>query len=388
MSKRAPGEGSIYFRKERGQHIAVLARGQRLPGGGRYDGPRREFTSKRSQHDAIQKRASAIRDAERGLPVAVERQTVAQYLANWLEHDVRPKRKSRTYDSYEATVRLQIIPSIGDVPLRMLAAQHVRAVLAAATDAGLAPATVRNVRYVLHAALKQAQSFELIARNPVSLVSGPSVPKSEVEPFSMEETTRILEAAEGARLGAYAVLLLAAGLRVSEGLGLVWSDISFEQHTLEVRYQLSRRNGEYVRDPPKSASGRRTIVLPRFALEALRQHRIAQREEQLRTVGWENDLDLVFTTESGRPLHRSTPRQWFQDELLPRAGVERRGRSLKELRHSAATLLHHQGATARDIMETLGHANIRTTLDIYTHVLVERRQHLADGMDEWREAQR
>ena len=52
-----------------------------------------------------------------------------------------------------------------------------------------------------------------------------------------------------------------------------------------------------------------------------------------------------------------------------------------DLRHSAASLLAAQGATARDVMETLGHTQIATTMNLYTHIFTERKTELADLMD-------
>ena len=52
-----------------------------------------------------------------------------------------------------------------------------------------------------------------------------------------------------------------------------------------------------------------------------------------------------------------------------------------DLRHSAASLLAAQGATAHDVMETLGHTQITTTMNLYTHVFTERKTELADMMD-------
>ena len=52
-----------------------------------------------------------------------------------------------------------------------------------------------------------------------------------------------------------------------------------------------------------------------------------------------------------------------------------------ELRHTAESLLHAQGASARDVMETLGHSDVRVTLNVYTHLFEERKHAIAARMD-------
>jgi len=112
---------------------------------------------------------------------------------------------------------------------------------------------------------------------------------------------------------------------------------------------------------------------------ALRGHRRLQVQERLRCgPGWSNDLGLVFTTATGRPLHRRNVLRWFQG-VLRRAGLPVRG--IKELRHTAASLLHAQGLSSREIMEVLGHSDVRITLNTYTHVFDENRRRAAEHMD-------
>lgn len=107
---------------------------------------------------------------------------------------------------------------------------------------------------------------------------------------------------------------------------------------------------------------------------------IAQYEDQLKAGGaWANDLDLVFTTGHGRPFHRRNVLRWFQD-LLARVGLPVKG--IKELRHTAASMLHSKGLSDREIMEVLGHSDVRVTMNIYTHIFDEGRRRAADKMDE------
>ena len=61
----------------------------------------------------------------KGLPLVGEKQTVGQFLTDWLAHSVRPSVRPRTFSDYEQKVRLHIIPYLGRVRLSKLTPQHV-----------------------------------------------------------------------------------------------------------------------------------------------------------------------------------------------------------------------------------------------------------------------
>ena len=62
--------------------------------------------------------------------------------------------------------------------------------------------------------------------------------------------------------------------------------------------------------------------------------------------------------------------RWFQGCGARRLPVRR----IKELRHTAALLLHEQGLSAREIVEMLGHSDVLITLNTHTHVVDDNRR--------------
>jgi len=138
--------------------------------------------------------------------------------------------------------------------------------------------------------------------------------------------------------------------------------------TLFVRVALQKHKGEYVLAPVKTDKSRRVLRLPDVCIDSLRRHMARQRaEREAKGDGeWGNPWDLVFTDELGRPLSRYVVTRRFH-RLLERAGLPKR--SFHSLRHTAATLLLSQGVPLRVIQELLGHSQLSTTADIYTHVL-------------------
>jgi integrase len=194
------------------------------------------------------------------------------------------------------------------------------------------------------------------------------VKKADIQPLSPTEARRFLEAIRGDRLEALYTVALALGLRQGEALGLRWQDVNLETGTLFVRVALQKHKGEYVLAPVKTDKSRRVLRLPDVCIDSLRGHMARQRAEREAKgdVEWGNPWDLVFTDELGRPLSRYVVTRRFH-RLLERAGLPKR--SFHSLRHTAATLLLSQGVPLRVIQELLGHSQLSTTADIYTHVL-------------------
>ena len=115
------------------------------------------------------------------------------------------------------------------------------------------------------------------------------------------------------------------------------------------------------------------------SIRALRDHQVRQRFER-RWAGERGQAswDLIFCTTIGTQLDGRNVAHRFQ-ALCRQAGLPRV--RFHDLRHSAASVMLAQGVPARVIMETLGHATIGTTLNLYAHVLPALQQEAADRMD-------
>jgi integrase len=147
---------------------------------------------------------------------------------------------------------------------------------------------------------------------------------------------------------------------------------------LTVRRSLQRIDRAWRFMGPKTARSRRTIPLPAPVAGSLREHRTRQLEERLRAgAAWEGRAwgELVFTDELGRPLAAFHVLRRFR-ALLASAGLPTM--RYHDLRHGAATLMAAQGVSPRVAMELLGHSQISTTMNIYTHVAPELQRDAAD----------
>ncbi len=380
---RGNGEGSIYQRKTDGKWCGAL----------KDERGKRKVLYGRTREEVGKKLAQALAKRQQGLPVHFERQTVGAFLNDWLENTVKQTVRPSTYASYRRIVTLYIKPRIGQVQLAKLTPAEVQALVNGLQKPGVgtrkrkddkeAPAlsarTAQYTRAILRRALGQALKWGMAPRNVATLVDSPRVERPAVEPLNPDEARRFLTAVRGDRLEALYTVAVALGLRQGEALGLRWPDIDLDARTLRVAFQVQRIEGTLQLVQPKTKESRRTIPLPAVAVEALRSHRVRQLEERLQAGERWEDHGLVFTTRHGKPIDAVNLIREYQRHVK----AAKIGRHIRfhDLRHTCATLLLVQGVPARVIMELLGHTQISTTLDIYSHVLPTLQQEAAAKMD-------
>jgi integrase len=187
----------------------------------------------------------------------------------------------------------------------------------------------------------------------------------EKHALSLEQIQRLLpELQESIRTMVLVGLL--AGLRVGEILALRWQDVDFVGDQLRVQQAIYRG----LIGTPKTKSSCRTIPLPPTLVAALQRHYAASEKRD----------GLVFVTRNGTP-HSDT--NLLLRHLKPAgARVGMPWLSWHTLRHTHATLLQQSGATPKEAQAQLGHANVTTTLSIYTHLIPEHQRAAVNNLGE------
>jgi integrase len=175
-------------------------------------------------------------------------------------------------------------------------------------------------------------------------------------------------------------LAITSGLRAGELIGLKWSDLDWARGYPHVQRQAQRLPGKGLAfTEPKSASGRRVVVLGQAMIDLLDKH--LKKQGLLRTFAGERwqEHGMIFTSQIGTCLgHRNVCREF--KEILRRAGLP--DIRFHDLRHTAATLMLKEGIHPKIVQERLGHAQIFVTMDTYSHVLPAMQEEAAKKMDE------
>lgn len=326
----------------------------------------------------------ALKDHAAGLDLTAKPETVAQFLARWLDETAAPRLRPRSIASYRQIVALYLAPAIGQHQLRALTVRHVKAMLAGMTARDLSPRTVQYARAVLRSALKEAQREGLVDRNVAAEVDGPRVVSAQAMPLAPAEAARLIAAARTAedpadqRLWPLFTVALMTGLRQGELSGLRWRNVDLQAGTLRVTHALQRVAGAWQFVEPKTRRSARALSLPAPAVAALKAQRDLQTFEQARAFDPWPDLDLVFTTPLGTPLDPSAVNRRLH-RLLEVADLAPRG--MHQLRHSCASFLAAQGVPLRTIMDQLGHSQMSLTSDLYVHLTPAMLREAADALE-------
>lgn len=366
MGRRGNNEGTIAKRAD-GRWVAAVSLS---------DG-RRKWLYGKTRAEVGVKLTTTLKVSQDNLPLPPERETVEAFLKRWLVDVAKPAVRPSTYASYEALVRLHLVPGLGKIPLARLSPQHVQTLLNQKRDKGLSPRRVQYLRAVLRNALNQALRWGLVGRNAAALANPPKMERYQIQPWTPEQARQFLDFTTDDRLHALYVLALATGARQGELLALHWPDVDLENGQVHIRGTLQRIDGQLQVCEPKTERARRTIALPPSILTVLRAHRLRQLEEQL-AVGpaWRN-TGFVFTTALGAPLDGGSVTHRFQ-KLAGCAGLPRQ--RFHDLRHCTATFLLAQGVAARVVMEILGHSQISLTLNTYSHVIPSLQRDAAERL--------
>jgi integrase len=150
------------------------------------------------------------------------------------------------------------------------------------TSRGTPPSasTLRHVYKLIRNVMGDAYRMELVTRNVAMQVKAPPPSKERRLGLDMAEAMRLLDVIDGERLEALYVLAMTTGLRRGELLALRWDDIDLGSRQLQVRRAMQRVNGKLQVAEPKTSSSRGTVVLPRFAMRHLREHKNRQDAER------------------------------------------------------------------------------------------------------------
>jgi integrase len=350
--RRGRGEGSVY-REGDGRWAAVASLG--------YDGHgkrRRVKVRADTKAEAQRLLQEALR---KGVPPDASNLTVADFIRLWL--DGRHASGSLGDTSY-ARLGSLIDNHLRDywqrTRLGTLKAAHVEMFFQHLRAEKVALPTQAFVYRILNSALADAVRKELLHANPCRTVAVPRCRPREMKIFDEAQCKQLLDAARGHELFALFCLAVGSGMRIGELLALQWADVDLEAGTVEVRATVARVQRQLVLKAPKTRAARRKIVLPAYAVEALRQHRGRQGDASL--LG-----HAVFCTPAGRLRYAHGVAHRLFRALLAKAGLPRV--RFHDLRHSHASILLSRGCSLRAVAARLGHSKPELTLRVYSHCL-------------------
>ncbi|MCZ6846742.1 MAG: site-specific integrase [Alphaproteobacteria bacterium] len=354
----------------------------------KYELPRDETGERRIAYKTVQgKRADAERELrailyrqDKGIAVDPSKLTVANYLDDWLENVAPQKVAPKALERYRGLVKYQVKPHLGEIRLQKLRPADVAAWHQNLLAAGnLSTRSIHHAHGVLRTALSHAAKVEIVARNVAVIIRPPAPKGKKPRILTADETADTLSKLEGHSLYPMIALALGTGARRGEIAALRWSDIDLDGATVCIERALEQtKEGLRVKEP-KTEAGYRTLSLPTFAVEALRDHRRQQLELRMALgVGAMPTEAPVFGDIDGNwPIPSVISGHWRRavtNRKLPNV-------TFHALRHTHASALIDAGQNVVAVSRRLGHASPALTLNVYAHLFKNNDKDAAEAIE-------
>lgn len=340
--------------------------------------------------DAEKRLAKILTELDNGTYVRSDKTTLAEYLKNWLKDYCWPNLSPRSAETYEYLVKKHIVPAIGAIPLTTLKPKDLQRLYAEKLAAGLSNRTVIYIHTAMHKSLRTALRMGMVSRNVADAVDPPRLIHHEMKTMSPDDIERFLALAKETPYYALFYTLLTTGLRRGEALALQWGDIDLLGAELSVKRSLQHlEDGRTVIAQPKTEKSARTISISPSTALVLGKHRGEEERKYRALKGAHSDDEkeqslpdesYVFCGDSGEPYRPDSISHAFK-KTAKRAGLQ--GIHLHSARHSMASLMLKANIHPLTISRMLGHSNIQTTLNIYSHLSPGMEAAAAARLDEF-----
>ncbi|OXB99475.1 MULTISPECIES: site-specific integrase [Bacillus] len=371
-------KGSVLLDKQRGTWYFSFDRKKDTFTGKRQQVKRRGFSSKQEAYEAMVKLQAEMLNEQF---IDLSTMKYDTYIDEWMKERSFHLQKS-TFDIHQMYIENVIKPRIGHFRLQKIQPIHMQSFvndLVVNTD--YSAHTVHIIFRIISASLKKAQVLKLIKENPTIGITLPKIKKSEMNIWTSEQVNHFISEGKNVyrptRFYVACVIALLTGMRQGEIMGLRWKDIDFENRIIYIRQTLTQ-TGE-IKVGAKNNASIRNIHFPIKLIGELELHReTIKKEREYYGRDYENN-DLVICTRKGNPLIPRNGRIEFYN-LTEKLGLPKI--RFHDLRHTHATMLIQQNVNVKLISERLGHTDIQTTLNTYSHVLPTMQREVADKLDQ------
>lgn len=323
-----------------------------------------------------------IYELEHGTYIEPTKSTVNTFLAEWINTYVTPVKSKTTSQGYQKIIDRYIKNTIGNITLEDLNAITVQKWVNSLSDGSpitnepLSPQTVKNSFLVLHSAMRKAVELKLIKESPCEYTQLPKLVKYQAKVFDEQDLKKFLKAIKGTDLETPMMIVVSCGLRRGELLALKWSSIDWNDKTLNITENRVQTpcNEIYTKDP-KSQAGTRSIVMPNSLFDYLK---LEYDRLKLCDKSFSETNYIVHMKDTKEPYRPDVFSQKFKRFLEKNHLKKIR---LHNLRHTCATMMLTAGITPKVAQQILGHSEISTTLDTYSHVLKRVEMDAAEKLD-------
>lgn len=283
--------------------------------------------------------------------------------------DCKSRLKPTTYSNKEYVIKLKVLPYFKDMAINSIEPTTVRIWQNEfiAHENNYSPTYLKTVNNQLSAIFNFAIKYYKLPSNPARICGSMGKKNADSMLFwTKEEFKKFIDYVSDKPISEIAFkILFWTGIRSGELLALTLNDFDFKAQTISVNKNYARHGGEDLILTPKTPKSKRTITIPLFLCEVVQEY-----------------ASKLYDYKPNERLFQVT-KYYLRHEMergVKNTGVKRI--RIHDLRHSHASLLIELGFSPLLISERLGHENIETTLNTYSHLYPNKHSEVAEKLQE------
>lgn len=293
----------------------------------------------------------------------------------WLYDNHHDVIKPKSFMRYEQTYRINVAPYYGEIDIETITPRDIQQWInemkhrtSETTKKALSPASINIAILVLKMCFNYSVDFEILEKSPMTRIKNVPIDRHNkvLRVFTREEQIKFEKYVENKQDDEFFVYILTlyTGLRLGEVMAITWKDINLKSGIMSVNKSIAlvkTDNGEYkyVTSMPKTKNSIREIPLPMFL------------REKMKIMKKEKKSQYVIVKNNGERLTDKIV-VWRFTQMIKK--LKLRHLSFHSLRHTFATRALEMNMDIKTLSEILGHADIGTTLNIYTHSLINHKR--------------
>lgn len=306
---------------------------------------RRGFDTKKAAHIAEMKFLDEYESRDTGEGMTFT--DLAKEYLEWYEK----RRKASSYIKISSIIDTHLVPYFGDKNITDIRPRDVTRYQDSIIDK-FAPSHVKKIHTTLAATLKHAVKQEYISSNAATIAGNVELEEEKhMNYWTLDEFKQFISCVEDPMYHALFMTLYYSGMRKGELLALTWGDIDFENNKINID------KTEYNRKvtSTKTKASIRQVIMPSHVMRLLSKMKQQVKPKMRYNVFGEFHTSISTSTLDVRYL-----------AYIKESGVKRI--RLHDFRHSHASYLINKGIIISVVAARLGHSDVATTLNTYSHL--------------------
>lgn len=264
--------------------------------------------------------------------------------------------------------------NILNVPIKNITTSDAKRYIIEISELGYSYGSVQNLKAFLSPVFQMAVEDDYLVKNPFIFKLQHLIEDDRKERVAITKEQEIqylnFIKNDGYLKRCYdeIIILLRTGLRVSEMYGLTFNDIDFKNNRITVNKQLQYIDGKYVVMPPKSKAGNRVLAMTEEVRRAF-MNKFSEKRPKVEMI-IDGYTGFIFINKNGNPKVRKNLQNSMisiRDRAKKLGVADFSNISPHVLRHTFCSRMIENGIDAKSLQIIMGHSDIGTTLDVYTH---------------------